>query len=237
VSHYEDILEIEEKLYKEYDELSIIPEICRRLDAHTYTIIDVDYSKWQDDLDLTLVAQLLVYGYDDEKQVFYTPSPTGGWHEATVPWKKFIEAFRVRQAYTSEQKRASTARQNPYPILFLKPKLHVRPQVQLSHLYNDLKAALDVADVAYHFENKEIKDFYFYQGILGVCTGPTDLMQRVYQGSLRSDPLAMIMDLPADIVKCSNIIPCFLLLLNTSMRNLVYIYPKRYTVTARMFWF
>jgi len=61
VSHYEDILEIEEKLYKEYDELSIIPEICRRLDAHTYTIIDVDYSKWQDDLDLTLVAQLLVW--------------------------------------------------------------------------------------------------------------------------------------------------------------------------------
>ena len=73
MSHYEDILEIEENLYKEYDELSIIPEICRRLDAHTYTIIDVDYSKWQDDLDLTLVAQLLVYGYDDEKQVFYTP--------------------------------------------------------------------------------------------------------------------------------------------------------------------
>lgn len=87
----------------------------------------------------------------------------------------------MRQAYTSEQKRASTARQNPYPILFLKPKLHVRPQVHLSRLYNDLKEALNVADVAYHFENKGIKDFYFYQGILGVCTGLTELMQLVYQ--------------------------------------------------------
>lgn len=53
--------------------------------------------------------------------------------------------------------------------------------MHLSRLYNDLKEALNVADVAYHFENKGIKDFYFYQGILGVCTGLTELMQLVYQ--------------------------------------------------------
>ena len=33
VSHYEDILDIEERLYKDYDETSIIPEICRRIDG------------------------------------------------------------------------------------------------------------------------------------------------------------------------------------------------------------
>ena len=76
-----------------------------------------------------------------------------------------------------------TVRQNPYPIMFLKPKLHVKPQIQLSRLYNDLKAALNVKDVAYFFENQGIKDFYFYEGILGVCTGLTDLMQRVYDGN------------------------------------------------------
>lgn len=37
--------------------------------------------------------------------------------------------------------------------------------------------------MAYHFENQGIKDFYFYEGILGVCTGLTDLMQRVYDGN------------------------------------------------------
>ena len=30
-----------------------------------------------------------------------------------------------------------------------------------------------------------IKDFYFYQGILGVCTGLTDLMRRVYRGEFK----------------------------------------------------
>ena len=159
VSHYEDILEIEEKLYKDYDQLNIIPEICRRIDEHIYTIIDVDHSKWQNGLEETFVAQLLIYGYDDEERVFYTPSPIGGWHEETVPWEKFIEAFRVRKAYTSEQKKATTARQNPYPIIFLKPKLQVKPQVQLSRLYNDLKAAVDAADAPYYYENKD-KNLY-----------------------------------------------------------------------------
>lgn len=42
VTHYEDILDIEERLYKDYDETSILPEICRRIDAHTYTIIDIE---------------------------------------------------------------------------------------------------------------------------------------------------------------------------------------------------
>lgn len=76
-----------------------------------------------------------------------------------------------------------TVRQNPYPIMFVKPKLHVKPQIQLSRLYNDLKAVLNVKDVAYYFENQGIKDFYFYEGILGVCTGLTDLMQQVYEGN------------------------------------------------------
>jgi hypothetical protein len=189
ISHYEDILEIEEKLYKDYDQFNIITEICRRVDEHIYTIIDVDHSKWQNDLKETFVAQLLVYGYDDEKQVFYAPSPIGGWHEEAVPWGNFIEAFQVRKAYTLEQKKATTTRQNPYPIIFLKPKLHVKPQVQLSRLYNDLKVAVNVADVAYHFDNKEIKDFYFYQGILGVCTGLSELMQRVYRGEFEIESL------------------------------------------------
>lgn len=57
-----------------------------------------------DYIDVTFVAQLLMYGYDGEKEVFYIPTPTGGWHEATVSWEKFIKAFRVRQAYTAEQK-------------------------------------------------------------------------------------------------------------------------------------
>lgn len=189
ISHYEDILEFEEKLYKDYDQFNIIPEICRRIDNHIYTIIDVDHSKWQNDLKETFVAQLLVYGYDDDKQVFFAPSPIGGWHEATVPWENFIEAFQVRKAYTMEQKKATTSRQNPYPIIFLKPKLQVKPQVQLSRLYNDLKVAVNVADVAYHFDNKEIKDFYFYQGILGVCTGLSELMQRVYRGEFEIESL------------------------------------------------
>ena len=183
VSHYEDILDIEERLYKDYDETSIIPEICRRIDAHTYTIIDIDSSKIYEHFQETFVVQFLIYGYDDEKRVFYTPSPNYGWHEQEIPWDHFIEAFKVRQAYTSEQKRAMTVRQNPYPIMFLKPKLHVKPQIQISRLYNDLKAMLNVKDVAYHFENQGIKDFYFYEGILGVCTGLTDLMQRVYDGN------------------------------------------------------
>lgn len=184
VGDYEDILDIEERLYKDYSELNIIREICNRIDEQTYTIIDVDHSKWQDNIKDVFVAQLLIYGYDDEKQVFYAPSPNGGWHEETVPWDNFIKAFRVRKAYTPEQKRLATFRQNPYPILFLKPKLQVRPQVHLSRLYNDLKAALNVADVAYRFENKGNRDFYFYQGILGVCTGLADLMQRVYADEL-----------------------------------------------------
>ena len=190
VGHYEDILDIEEKLYRDYNETSIIPEICKRINQHTYTIIDIDSSKVYKNFQKMFVAQFLIYGYDGEKRVFYVPSSNGGWHEEEISWEDFIEAFKVRKGFTREQKKAVTARQNPYPIMFLKPKLHVKPQIQLSRLYNDLKAMLNVKDVAYYFENQSIKDFYFYEGILGVCTGLMDLIQRVYDGKFDINDLS-----------------------------------------------
>lgn len=179
VSHYEDILETQEKLYKAYDCESIIPEICRRIDSHTYTIIDIDSSKIYKHFETTFVAQFLIYGYDEEKRIFYTPCPLDGWHEYEIDWDDFIEAFKVRREFTKEQKGEMTARQNPYPILFITPKLQVKPQIQLSRFYNDLKSVLNAADTTYRFQNRENMDFYFYEGILGVLTGLKDLMQRV----------------------------------------------------------
>lgn len=114
VGHYEDILEIDERLYRDYDETSIISEICRRIDAHTYTIIDIDSSKIYKHFQETFVVQFLIYGYDDEKRVFYTPSPNGGWHEEEISWEDFIEAFKVRKAFTREQKEALEQKQHEY---------------------------------------------------------------------------------------------------------------------------
>lgn len=187
VSHYEQALEFVELTFSSFNEKNIIEKLSGYLNDGLYVIIDIDSSKIYTDIEESFVAQFLIYGYDDEKQVFFSPSIYDGyWHEIEIKWCDFIKAFNVRKSFDKDKILTTTSRQNPFPILLIKPRKDIDQNILLSCFYNEMRDTLQQSHEIYQRKNEGLS---FRQGVLGVYEGLAEMLLKIYNKALTLEEL------------------------------------------------
>ena len=172
MKYYDSILQTNEHTISDLDEDKLIKFIINNIDNNKYIIIEIDSQKVYKNFEDSYIAEFLIYGYDDEKNVFYTPSIyTGSWREEEINIDDFKEGYRVvKNSDKNELFNRVRGRENKFYLLTLSLKNDYSKNLSLSNFYEELKYLS--WDSSRHFECIDDDSLdrlaQYYNGIVGV---------------------------------------------------------------------
>ena len=129
LEHYDTILKIVPASLRRISEKRIISFLEKSIKSGLYVIMDCNISKISfSSNDLFRIHEILIYGYDDEARVFFSPlldNNTGNYTIVEIPYEKIISAYSdVRKRYIQDPEyRYSRRYYYFYPLTKIKPQM------------------------------------------------------------------------------------------------------------------
>lgn len=122
-SYYSDVLEIKDGHLLSRSPETIIDYIIDNIDSGYYVLLDVNYRRLYGDEQSFYLHEVLLHGYDRQKEIFYAPTLTSGFVEDVIPFEDLKCAFAdVLKYYHEDHNNIFWRRYWTYGIMLLKPK-------------------------------------------------------------------------------------------------------------------
>lgn len=167
LSYFCDILEIKEKDVYSVSSKEIVQYLVEQIDKGYYIILDLNYKKLYDsDSQKFWLHETLIYGYDTEKEVFFTPLlKSGSFKEVQVKFKTLCKAYDDSiNYYLSDENRKFNRRLWFFGITLLKPKKNYKNTNALYDFINKVRSEKE----GHFYERKSLENsqtYIFYTGL------------------------------------------------------------------------
>lgn len=138
--YYNDILSMTRIPVIDTTADKIVPTICKEIDDKHYIILYLNFNRFSNLKDISL-HELLIYGYDEEKRVFYCSYLINGrFKEVEISFEKVKVAYNDAREYYMQDGWQLLARRNYY---FGITSLHIRTDYQNDNFVADLIDKID----------------------------------------------------------------------------------------------
>ena len=141
LTYYSDALITEGMYHGEIPSDALIPFIREKIDRGMYPLIECDYSLLMG-REPGFIHEVLIYGYDDEKQVLFCPLlKNGKWREETIGYAEFQQAYASFDHLSSDIIGSNLfKREYLAPVTLLSPRKDYDTKYSPFILCNDLRA-------------------------------------------------------------------------------------------------
>ncbi|MBI5984372.1 hypothetical protein H8J65_14520, partial [Clostridium perfringens] len=165
---YEEVLETLGFTYNQINENEICDFIIKNINKNSYPIIELDFSKFINNCDEVYVHEIMFFGYDLEKELFYIPLLSGSnWIIQEISFNDTINLYKKTSNLDINAKELMLYKRNfQYEITVLKPKKNYKRNLikEIFSLYRDLDFLIKEPTIERNNNNNDYS--YIYEGYL-----------------------------------------------------------------------
>lgn len=181
---YNEVLKSECLFYDDLSRNNISEFIIKNINSKKYTILEVDCAKLLGQHEESKIHEIMVYGYNLEKKVFYIPYlENKQWYEKEINFDNLEQAYIALNSLNDNSLEIlMTKRWFHYPItsLSIKEEFNYNPKNEIFELYKDLDFIL------YEYQNyrkdKDDKLEVIYSGYLSCYKGLEIAANKILSG-------------------------------------------------------